>query len=98
METPPGKAKTDVASLNAQQLRNLKAKSDLQLKGRATEFAITLLKFCVGFVAVACVLEFVCSFLPHEQMENGAKDLLGILQYIMAGLVGFSFGQSSAKD
>jgi hypothetical protein len=49
------------------------------------------------FIIVAYSLEIIASFIPMPRTESNTQNLLTLVQYVMAGVMGYLFGQSGSK-
>ena len=97
IEFPPA-ARTQAGSVSEAAWKREKEKNALARKDAITRVAIWLLKFCVVSVAIAYGLEILSSFFPIIRHESSAKEVLNIIQYVIAGLIGYLFGQSSTAE
>ena len=102
IEEPPKNAKPETGAFSEAELKALlnamKAKSDISLKSRITETAILLLKVCIGFIMLAYVIDKIISVFGLSDTSGNSKDFVTLVQYIVAMLAGYLFGQAGSKD
>lgn len=98
-EQPPDiGALPETGSMSAKELRAFKAKSEINRRDLITRAAINIFWCCVIFIFAAYVLEIIASFLPWPRTDGDAKNILTLIQYITAGLIGYLFGQSGSRE
>ena len=91
------KSDVPVTVLTDDELKNYVAKETIDRRTQVTSTARFLLTTCVIFIFLAYTFEIVSQFLPESQVETDARNILTLIQYVTAGLMGYLFGQSNSQ-
>jgi len=104
VEKPPNVVaeSLEIGRATAEQIKAMKAASDISLKEKITGVAMWLLKFCIyisaGVYVFAVIMPWLSAIRGWNVPECLPADPPVILHYMIAAIVGYLFGQSGSKD